>query len=215
MDSIRSTLSLQRMSTFDKAVSGTTADPLELYNWNAQLASALIYPFHIFEISIRNAVSSAIGSVHTSKGTNWHQTDSFERSLKKAKFGYCPKDDLIKVSQRYPQLSKAIPEFKFVFWEKMLTARYHKQIWDNHIYTVFPNHAMLGLSQSDLRDHIRQRIESVRAIRNRVAHHEPILKFDIPLLLSNMEEVIHLRCTDTSNWMMANQRVLDVYQSKP
>ncbi len=212
MDSIRQTLSLQRMSTFDKAASGSSSDSLALYNWNAQLASALLYPFHIFEVSIRNAVSDAIGSTHT---TNWHKATSFERSLKKSKYGYCPKDDLAKVSQKHAQLSKAIPEFKFVFWEKMLTARYQKQIWDNHIYTVFQNHTTLGLSKYDLRDHLRLRIESVREVRNRVAHHEPILRFDIPLLLANMEEVIKLRCTDTSNWMMANQRVLEIYNEKP
>ncbi|RDL45234.1 hypothetical protein DN730_06385 [Marinomonas piezotolerans] len=212
MDSIRQTLSLHRMSTFDKAVSGSTADPLDLYNWNAQLASALIYPFHIFEVSVRNAVSDAIGSTHT---TNWHKAVSFERSLKKSKHGYCPKDDLAKVARKHYQLSKAIPEFKFVFWEKMLTARYQKQIWDNHIYRVFPNHSMLGLSKYDLREHLRKRIESVREVRNRVAHHEQILKFDIPLLLANMEQVIQLRCTDTSNWMMANQQVLEIYRKKP
>ena len=212
MDSIRNTLSLPRMSTFDREVAGTNVSSLELYNWNAQLASALIYPFHIFEVSIRNAVSEALSKAHS---PNWHTAQSFSRSIKKAKYGYCPIDDLSKVVKKNQVLSKVIPELKFVFWEKLFTSRFQKQIWDNHIHNVFPNHASLEFTSAELRDHIRNQIESVRAIRNRVAHHEPIFRFDIPSLLRSMEQVIQLRCEDTSQWMMVNQKVLEIYQAKP
>lgn len=212
MDSIRNTLSLPRISTFDREVAGTDVSALELYNWNAQLASALIYPFHIFEVSVRNAVSEALSKAHSS---HWHTAQSFSRSMKKARYGYCPIDDLSKVVKKHQALSKVIPELKFVFWEKLFTSRFQKQIWDNHIHNVFPNHACVGLTPAELRDYIRNQIESVRTIRNRVAHHEPIFRFDIPSLLQSMEQVIQLRCEDTSQWMMQHQKVLEIYQEKP
>lgn len=211
MDSIRKTLSLPRMSTFDKEVAGTQVSSLELYNWNAQLASALMYPFHIFEVSVRNAVSDALSKVHSS---NWHTAQSFRRSLKSNQHGYCPIDDLSKIANKHQSLNKVIPELKFVFWEKLFTSRFQKQIWDKHFHHIFPNHACLGSTSAESREHIRRCIESVRLIRNRVAHHEPIFRFDIPALLHTMEHIIQLRCEDTSQWMMANQNVLTIYQER-
>jgi hypothetical protein len=212
MDSIKNTLSLSRMSTFERAVVGSSVNALDLYNWNAQLSSALIYPFHIFEVSLRNAVSDGLSSVHSA---NWHTAQSFRRSLKKAKYGYCPLDDLEKVTRKHKNLSKVIPELKFVFWEKCFTSRFQGQIWEKHILNTFPNHASLNLSSTDLREYIRIQTGLVREVRNRVAHHEPILKFDIPLLMQSMEQMVRLRCEDTSEWMIANQQVLAVYQARP
>ncbi|GAB3487435.1 hypothetical protein GCM10027340_26160 [Marinomonas epiphytica] len=200
------------MSTFEREVAGSNVNALDLYRWNAQLSSALIYPFHIFEVSLRNAVSDALANVHS---PHWHRAQSFRRSLKKAKYGYCPLEDLEKLARKHQRLSKVIPELKFVFWEKCFTSRFQGQIWAKHIFNTFPNHAFLNLSPTELREHIRIQIGLVREVRNRVAHHEPILKFDIPILMQSMEQIIRLRCEDTSEWMMANQQVLTVYQARP
>ncbi|MFT2098276.1 Abi family protein [Marinomonas sp. 2405UD66-6] len=212
MDSIKSTLSLSRMSTFEREVAGSNVNALDLYRWNAQLSSALIYPFHIFEVSLRNAVSDALSNVHS---PHWHTAQSFRRSLKRAKKGYCSLDDLEKVVRKHSKLSKVIPELKFVFWEKCFTSRFQRQIWEKHIFNTFPNHTSLNLSSTDLREYIRIQIGLVREVRNRVAHHEPILKFDIPILMQSLEQIIRLRCEDTSEWMMANQQVLTVYEARP
>jgi len=130
------------MSTYERATNeaGEHSGALDLYVWNAKASAALLVPLHICEVVLRNAISEAIEAVY---GTRWPWSPGFQRSLPAPPVGYSPRRDL-QVSRRLaPTTGKVIAELKFVFWQKMFTARHDEQLWQGYLKGVLPNLAAL------------------------------------------------------------------------
>jgi hypothetical protein len=63
---------------------------------------------------------------------------------------------------------KVIAELTFGFWPSTVTKRFHTKLWVPSLHKAFP-HARVP------RKIIHLRLETIRHLRNRIAHHEPIL----------------------------------------
>ena len=139
LGTIRRTLSLPRMSTFEAAAGVTASDDpraLALYAWNARVSSALLAPLHICEVVIRNAASEAIEQVY---GPRWPWQIGFEQSLPSPRTGYNPQRDLQNARSRVNTTGKVIPELKFVFWQRLFTSRHDQRLWNPYLRLVLPN----------------------------------------------------------------------------
>ena len=171
-NAIEQTLSEPRFGTYRAAILSVLGKEckvtaLELYQWNAILASRFFFPLHIYEVALRNAISDAISSRY---GENWPINDIFQNSL-----NYQDKRTLLKALEGgYEGVGKLLPELKFVWFENMLTRRHDGRIWSRYIRAVFPN-APLTLSPAELRARLKEACYVVRKFRNRCGHHEPIL----------------------------------------
>jgi len=202
---IRQTLSIPRMSTFEAAagVAGND-DPkaLALYAWNARVSAALLAPLHICEVVIRNAASEAIEQVY---GPRWPWQIGFEQSLPSPRTGYNPQRDLQNARGRVPTTGKAIPELKFVFWQRLFTSRHDQRLWDPYLRLVLPNLAPTK-TVAQTRQGVYDDLEQIRALRNRIAHHEPVFARNLQDDLRRIVALIEYRAKETANWMMANQQ---------
>ncbi|WP_199190818.1 hypothetical protein [Photobacterium sp. NCIMB 13483] len=213
---IKETLSAARIGTYETAI-GLNGNPLstehalKLYGWNAQVSAAFFSPLHLCEVVIRNAVASALEAKY---GDRWPWSPSFEGSLPNPNKGYNPRKDLINSRKRMLTTGKVIPELNFVFWQKMLTSRFDSRLWDSHLHQVFPNH-VAGTSVSVLRCRLHNDLEQVRKLRNRIAHHEPIIARNLDDDFEKISSLIEVRCLPTSNWMMKNQFVTPLMSLKP
>jgi hypothetical protein len=217
IDDIRAVLSAARLGRYE-AAAGVTApdDPraVELYAWHAQVSAALLAPLHICEVVVRNAVSEALEARY---GARWPWASGFEQSLPpiaKHSRDYQPLLDVLNTRRNAQTTGKVIPELKFVFWQKMFTARHDTRLWTPHLRKVFPN---LDQTQSiqDLRKRIYADLDQLRALRNRVAHHEPIFMRDLAADLQKMEELVAFRSTIAATWMMQNQQAAALIAARP
>ncbi len=214
---IKSTLSAARLGTYETLAGGPpgleqTEKALSLYMWNAQISSAFLVPLHICEVVIRNAISDVLATVY---GPEWPWSPGFERSLPKPTKGYRPTDDLINARRNQPTTSKVIPELKFVFWQMMLTGRFDKRLWNNYLVASFPNASYRTSNCSQLRQKLYAELDVIRKLRNRIAHHEPIVSrmlHDDFIIIKNL---VSSRCTFTAEWMVNNQTLLPLLTYKP
>lgn len=201
---IRTALSTTRMSTFDQAVGpGSIADQkaLALYAWNALVSAAFFAPLHICEIVVRNAVSDALEITY---GPQWPWSGGFEQSLPSPTHGYNPRSELKKSRRNQTSTGKVIAELSFVFWQKMFTARHDSRLWDKHLMTFFPQlDPAIGVQTH--RASIHNDLESLRGLRNRIAHHEPIFTRTLTDDLNRIRSLIFNRCGHTSEWMQSGQ----------
>ncbi|MFF7705805.1 hypothetical protein [Pseudomonas sp. NPDC007930] len=102
---------------------------------------------------------------------------------------------------------------KFVFWEKLFTARHESRLWRPHLASVFPN---LGIAcMRTARQRIADDLRGVRLLRNRIAHHEPV--FQRPLLkeLQTIERLVSMRCLTASNWLARQHSLPHLLQCQP
>lgn len=203
---IESTLSISRISTYRNEVvakKGVSCDNsiLSLYEWNANLSSSLLFPLHVYEVTLRNAISDAISLRY---GDRWPVNPAFQNSLPQHY-----KTELTKVvGQNFQGLGKVLPELKLSWYEHMLTKRYHNRIWEKHIYTVFPN--SIGLPPKELRELIKNACLIVRRIRNRIAHHEPIFNQNTLVdIYPKIETMVNMRCQATRDWLCKTEKITE------
>lgn len=205
------------MATYEKAVSDGNHGPdedlaaLELYAWNAAVSGAFMMPLHICEVSLRNAVSDALEAVY---GPQWPWEAVFEYSLPSKQRAYSPKRDLISARDSLTTVGQVIPELKFAFWQHMFTGRHDTRLWNAHLLTVMPN---LDATQpvSDLRLNIHGSLETIRRLRNRIAHHEPIFSHDLVGAYKKILELVAFRCATTAKWLEENQKVMEIIALQP
>ncbi len=212
---IKQSLSSYRLSTYEAVVFNgttlTTEQALRLYAWNAQVSAAFFTPLHLCEVVIRNAISEALEKKY---GADWPWDVAFERSLPNPHRGYSPRNDLTQARKNMRTTGKVIPELKFVFWEKLLTRRFDDRLWTPYLFTVFPNYDV-SLSVPQMRNHLRVLLENVRNLRNRIAHHEPIIARNLDVDFEYIDLLIRYRCKDTAIWAFENQLVTPLMSLKP
>jgi hypothetical protein len=204
-------ISTPRFATYLRHCHNDRVNALRLYQWNMELSSAFIIPLHVLEVSIRNAVVEALESVHTS---TWPWNQGFNISLPNPSSGYNPRKNLQQVAHRQPTIGKVVAELKFVFWEKMFTARHDTRIWNTHIKSLFP-HAPTTMNVQQIRSNIHDNIRDIRELRNRIAHHEPIFSRDTSNDYADIHKLIHWRSDVVSGWMDNLQSVTDLIARKP
>ncbi len=204
-------LSEPRFATYLRHCHNDREQALRLYKWNLELSSAFIVPLHLLEVSTRNAVVEVLEVVHTA---NWPWNNGFIRSLPNPHAVYSAKRDLSAVASRQPTMGKVVAELKFVFWEKMFTSRHDTKLWNTHITTAFP-FAPNTLTASQIRSQLYNDIYTIRELRNRIAHHEPIFKRNLQDDYDKILEIVAWRDDVTAQWMNNFQTVTRLIGEKP
>lgn len=204
-------LSEPRFATYLRYCDNDKARALALYQWNMELSAAFIVPLHLLEVSLRNAVVESLEAIHSQ---NWPWNSGFIRSLPNPKGHYSSAKNLQEVARSQPTTGKVVAELKFVFWQKMFTARHDKVIWNHQLKHVFP-YAPQNMNVSTLRSTIYSDVDVIRDLRNRIAHHEPIFSRDIGTEYETMHKLVSWRDPITADWMQSIQYVTQILSQKP
>ncbi len=211
LNNIPHILSEPRFATYLQHCGNDRTCALRLYQWNLEISSAFLLPLHLLEISLRNAVAESIENVYTQ---NWPWDQRFILSLPD-RGRFSPRSNLQQVARmQNPTVGKVVAELKFVFWEKMFTARHDVRIWNHHIKTAFPNSPQ-NMSVREIREKAFDDIFCIRGLRNRIAHHEPIFSRNLQEDYKEIHELIEWRDQTTSDWMDNIQNVTNLIGQKP
>jgi hypothetical protein len=213
LTAVRKALSPARMARFETAVSATppSQSAQDLYAWNALTSGAFLMPLHICEIVTRNAVSEVLEARY---GSQWPWSAGFERSLPDPNKGYNPRRDLANARKHRIETSSVIPELNFYFWQSMFTGRHDARLWSNSLSKAFPELQSQQTVQQSRRQ-IFENLEQIRRLRNRVAHHEPILGRDLMKDYERIRSMISIRCPLTAQWMTEHQEAVRLIHSRP
>ena len=206
-------ISAPRFATYLQATGNDRARALALYEWNLDLSAAFIVPLQICEVAVRNGVAEAIEKVH---GATWPWSNGFLRSLPRPRrqFDYNPEADLRAVAARQPTTGKVVAELKLAFWEKIFTAGQDGRIWNAHFGASFPG-APAGGAVAVSRAKAHSDLRTIRILRNRIAHHEPIFARNIAADYAMVRELIEWRSPTAAAWVDKKQAVLGLIPNKP
>jgi hypothetical protein len=168
-------LSVERMGTFTRIAQEEGNVALELYVLDVELASAFMADLALLEVALRNTMNDQL----TDKlGLEWFQKDNLldERSRSAIKRAW--KDGKCKRSM---PPGKLIAQLTLGFWVGLLDAggpadqpphdakrNYEMSLWRPCLRFAFPNGSGRRSTQHEL-------ARRVQVLRNRVAHHEPII----------------------------------------
>ena len=160
----------------------------------------------VCEVVIRNSVDDALSAAH---GKQWPWNKGFYLNLNTR-----GREALEKARKGQPTTGKVIAEFSFGFWENMFVSSFDADLWNIHLKVVLPNLPVESTVQQARAD-VRQKLGRLRRLRNRIAHHEPLLKIDTPACLQDAHDLISYRCVDTAAWIAQTNDIAALVALRP
>ncbi|MFG1404399.1 hypothetical protein [Xanthobacter sediminis] len=209
--SLPAVLSAPRFATYLVEMASDKEAALELYRWNLELSAAFFVPLQICEVSVRNSIVSAIEGTY---GPNWPWERGFVISLRDPLRAYSPRRDLMDLANRLPTAGKIVAELKFVFWERMFTRSHDAAVWNRHFRTAFPN-ADAARTVQQLRSDGFDRLQKIRDLRNRIAHHEPIFRRNVQEEYERIRSIVAWTDKTSADWLDKVETVTGLIGQKP
>ena len=194
INAITQAISQQRLQKFLSHSGDDFEKALKLYEQNMRMSADIFPIISCFEICLRNKIHDTMQQDY---GVDWLINP--ETPLKKES-----REKVEQVRERLPRnkmndtpeyMGRIVAGLSLGFWTGLLGAQYEELLWRRTIRHAFPNYT------GKLRP-LRGRIYSISDLRNRIAHHEPIVFIDnIAGLHTEIIETIGWMCLDTGNWV--------------
>lgn len=198
-------LSLERFARYLKWAEGDRTRALELYTLNTQLSEALYTPLQVLEIALRNRIHVVLkDALHD----RWFEEEGFllvenqRRQLAKAH------EELADTGKNSTP-GRIVAALTFSFWTSMLSPDY-EVLWQKTLHRIARRENGKGLRRKDLSGPLAP----IRTLRNRVAHHEPIIQWN---LSKHYENIVHLtRCLApaAADWCEGHSRFPEVHPAE-
>ena len=192
---IQTTITTVRFNRYLLTARNDPVKALELYRWNSFLSHSLYWPIQTLEVGARNSISAVLTNRF---GKDWHTSDKIRRLLSREDVAKLDETILRQQRERgarYPSADMIVADLPFGFWTSMLTAHYAIPLnWQRNLPVAFPHMPAVLPLRSVLRP-----MESVRVLRNRIAHHEPIFDRRLDLAYREILQVLGWICP-ASQW---------------
>ncbi|MER7114537.1 CAAX protease [Saccharomonospora azurea] len=173
--SLSGLLSVERMGTFERLARQQSATALELYVLDVELSSAFMADLALAEVILRNAMNDQLSAYF---GARWYRLDHLFDKRSRAAIKRAWRDG--KCADDAPP-GKLIAQLTLGFWVNLLDSggradqpphdrkcSYDNLLWRPCLRLAFPHGTGKRSDQHTL-------AKRVHTLRNRVAHHEPVI----------------------------------------
>jgi len=163
-------LSLDRFTRYQGWAGDDKAKAFYYYALNIAFAEALYMPFNTLEIVFRNKVHESLSKAY---GEQWYLDEGIVRTDKQwlSIMDFATNNNEVYLSNI--PIGKVVAGLSFGFWCSFLGSEYEMDIWRGPLKDIFPRDLSLT------RNKVNKKIQPIRRLRNRVAHHEPILYWSL------------------------------------
>jgi len=201
VDLIEAALSIDRFGRYLDAASAKP-EALAYYRWNVALSSAFYGPLQCLEVGLRNAVHHRLATTH---GDAWYQLPTLLSGRDQA----TARDAADKVSRSGKPVTpgRIVAELSFGFWVGLFSNAYDQSIWRTDLYRLF--------SPRPQRKDLHEKLDKLRTLRNRIAHHEPIFQRRLMDDYARLCEVLRSLSPELCSWSEHHSRVYDVLADGP
>lgn len=188
---------------------------LARYQWNLRLAEAMLPSLNYIEVGLRNAVNCVVGGIY---GTDWLLTPPQQVQFSPDDLRQIEdiKADILKHKGRPASHDDVLAQLNFGFWVAMFQKKHIAGVWSrgkNPLADVFPTMPVI----SRTRELIFTRLHKVKALRNRIAHHEPIWKQTPSAIEVHQDcvDLIHAISPAAADELAKIDRFVSVYTAGP
>ncbi|MFT8783595.1 Abi family protein [Acetobacter syzygii] len=197
-------LSLERFARYVAWASGDRHRALELYTLNTQLSEALYTPLQVLELALRNRIHTIMSAAY---GERWFDTAELlqaphQREQVQGALAELAKDD------KEPLSGRVVAALTFSFWTAMVSPIY-ENLWRSTLSAIAVKPDGKRLS----RKHLSRPLTPIRLLRNRIAHHEPILHWDLRKHHAIMLEMTFWLSPPAARWCVRIDRFPGIYPS--
>lgn len=202
LDQLELSLSPERLAIYKKLASNDLENAIRLYVWNTAISEALYSPIQGIEVLTRNAFNKCFTSGF---GANWYDNPkmrlgiNLQQMINKAK-------EHISRQNKHIHSGTLVPELSLGFWVGLLGRHFETHLWRPHLYSVFIN-----APKPLLRNTTHEKFTAIQKLRNRIAHHEPILQRNLIVDYESILDVSRWICPTTAQWIECHSRFYEVF----
>lgn len=223
-------LSAPRFAVYLHAANHNRRNALELYEWNTAISAAFQHDLAHLEVGLRNAYDRALTAAtpdghphwvfdpvrffppHIQKAANGVRYDANEtarRKLAAAVREAASPGPGRRASARHgqPPPGKVIAELSFGFWRYLSAKRHDEHLWVPHLHKAFQP----GVS----RRAVDGPVGRLHTLRNRVAHHEPLLTADLTRRCQDVLTVARLISDELCAHIQAHSSCATLIDQRP
>ena len=168
---LETALSAERFGRYLGWAGGDRGRARELYALNIQLSEALYPSLHMLEVVLRNRIHAVLAEAIQ---PNWFQAPGF-LALPNQVSQVAMAASELKRDGKDLTPSGIVSAVTFSFWTTMLGPKYDT-LWQTHLHRIGRQRSGRGLRRKDFAGPLTP----IRILRNRIAHHEPILGWHLP-----------------------------------
>ena len=189
-----------------------TRRPFHLYEWNAELAAAVWRDVAHLEVAVRNAFDRCLDQ-HLD-GDHWIRRDRvlFDRTRGKTGNADTRSRRDVEVARRRagPDAppGKVVAELSFGFWRYLTSASYEKRLWLPALRHALPD-------GTDRAREVERPMSDLHQLRNRVAHHEPLLRTPVGKRHKQVLALAELVLPELAEHIRRSSRVPEVLGRDP
>lgn len=163
---LEAAISSERLARYIQLANGNTEAALEKYVFNTRLSEAFYTPLQGLEVTLRNAIHRKLCDAF---GDGWYDGGvaclhyPLTEMINKARAS-------LRQDNKPIEAGRMVAELSFGFWVTILGPKYETPLWRPVLRHAFPHRP-----PRQERKEVQGALNAVRRLRNRVAHHEPIL----------------------------------------
>ena len=198
-------LSLERFGRYLAWAEGDREQAIKLYTLNTQISESLYTPLQSLEVALRNRIHVVM--TEALKGEGWFHQDGVLLNDRQPEQLAKAIEDLNAVNKA-PTPGRIVAALSFGFWTAMFGPDY-EGLWRAILHRIAAKPDGTGLRRKDFSGPLTP----IRTIRNRIAHHEPIIMWDLRKHHKRMVELTRWLSPAAAAWCSQNDRFEQVYQA--
>lgn len=181
INEIKKILSIDRYNTYYNLADKDDIKALYLYRDNIHVSQKFYALLHILEVCLRNKINYALEAKY---GTGW---------IFSKKIFFTGAQQKIIVDLSGADLKKIIPMLPFGFWTSFFNKTF-EEMWRQDLRVIFD---VRKIRRGD----VAQCLKSVRQLRNRIAHHEPIINLELNSYEATCYWLIQMMSPASLQWL--------------
>lgn len=199
-------ISKERLRPYRLSCDGSLSEAIALYEHNTDVSAALYGPLQALEVAVRNAFHSSLSETY---GDWWFNEGGVITHLFQRKRISDAQVDLAKDGKDITP-GRVVASLMFGFWTGCLAGPYENGLWrKGGLARAFQNGG-----EKPSRNKVNGMMGPIRLIRNRAAHHEPLLYYNLPKHHENALKLISWLCPATAEWATARSTFDSVYNEE-
>lgn len=205
---VAAALSAERMKPYLEHAEGDLSAAVRLYEWNLVVSGALYEALGILEVVLRNAIHERLMERHGNRPGYWYDdpagilSDMAHKDVASAR-------QRIRKLHRSETPGRVVAELSFGFWKFLLSRRYEASLWTADLRHAFPR------LRPQRRSLVYGALDELHALRNRIAHHEPIYRRLLERDAETTSRILEWIGPEVREWADTRSRLHAVLAARP
>lgn len=180
---------------------------LALYVWNARISAAAFETLHHVEVLVRNSIDVQFAPVDSSARPRETWLEDPAVLVGPALDRVRSTIDRVTRDGKRPTRGRTVAGLSFGFWRALFDKKY-QQLWNTHLHRAFP-------AGSGERSEVAALMSKLVPFRNRLAHHETIVRRPIAQHYAEMLTLAGLVDPSARAWIEGLSRVQALLEARP